>query len=164
MLCGDRLAFLEPSITMQIIFTGTTESWRTLKSEMWSKYRSNTLHSQFVKEGDAALSHSFLLCSTPVHCSVHMTSPSTYTLSPEHVAPPVSDTVRYVKQAGRDQRHLLEGSEVKLNNECGIFLQASTMKHHKLLWNQYNKDSFSQTQPMQCGLLGQVTHVLISMG
>lgn len=139
MLCGNRLAFLEPSITMQIIFTSTTESWRTLKSEMWSKYRSNALHSQFVKEGDAALSRSFLLCSTPVHCNVHMTNSSTYTLSPVHVAPLVSDTVRYVKQAGRDQRHLLEESEeVKLNFQCGIFLQASAIQHHKAIWAQYD--------------------------
>lgn len=62
MLCGNissRLGFLERSITMQIIFTSVTESWRTLKSEMWSKYRSSTLHSEFVKDSDAKLSICF---------------------------------------------------------------------------------------------------------
>lgn len=34
--------------------TSATESWRTLKSEMWSKCRGNTRHLQFVKGSDAA--------------------------------------------------------------------------------------------------------------
>lgn len=149
MLCGNRLAFLERSITMQIIFTSATESWRTLKSEMWSKYRCSAWHWDLVKDSDATLSVCFPSAALSLCCSLLCTHDRllAYILSPKHAAPLLNDMVCWMKQAGRHQGHLLkvEISKFKLWVQFLFESQCSKITHTEI-WTQYNWDIFSQMQ------------------
>lgn len=136
---------------MQIIFTSTTESWRTLKSEMWSKYRSRTRHSEFVKDSDTTLSMCFPLCSTesvlfPVMCMSWAVS--YIILSTEKIAP----LVCYMTQAGKHQGCLLKESKWVIWNlgEVGEKYNDKTMttsaKSIRWFWKNWKDENKTCTK------------------